>query len=83
MSVKKVVGASSPIARRCAFVGHLRNAVNTAAVIELFVSISFGLWSALLSEFGPKSEQKAPSCPQSTKPFEPDLANGLFPTIVR
>src|ERR1700687_3581419 len=40
MSVKKVVGAGSPIARRCAFVGHLRNAINTAAVIELFVSIS-------------------------------------------
>jgi hypothetical protein len=39
MSVKKVVGAGSPIARRCAFVGHLRNAMNTAAVIELFVSI--------------------------------------------
>ena len=39
MSVKKVAGAGSPIARRCAFVGHLRNAVNTAAVIELFVSI--------------------------------------------
>ena len=35
----KVVGAGSPIARRCAFVGHLRNAINTAAVIELFVSI--------------------------------------------
>src|SRR3984893_5776132 len=39
MSVKKVVGAGSPIARRCAFVGHLRNAINTAAVIELFVPI--------------------------------------------
>ena len=38
--VKKAVGAGSPIARRCAFVGHLRNAINTAAVIELFVSIS-------------------------------------------
>src|ERR1700682_1568853 len=39
MFVKKAVGAGSPIARRCAFVGHLRNAVNTAAVIELFVFI--------------------------------------------
>jgi hypothetical protein len=39
MSVKKVAGAGSPIARRCAFVGHLRNAINTAAVIELWASI--------------------------------------------
>jgi hypothetical protein len=39
MSVKKVAGAGSPIARRCAFVGHLRYALNTAAVIELFASI--------------------------------------------
>src|ERR1700730_1192190 len=39
MSVKKVAGAGSPVARRCAFVGHLRNAINTAAVIELFVPI--------------------------------------------
>ena len=40
MLVKKAVGAGSPIARRCAFVGHLRNAMNAAAAIELFVSIS-------------------------------------------
>ena len=40
MSVKKVPGAGSPIARRCAFVGHLRNAENTAAVIGLFASIA-------------------------------------------
>jgi hypothetical protein len=33
------VGSGSPIARRCAFVGHLRNAIKSAAVIELFVSI--------------------------------------------
>jgi len=38
--VKKAVGAGSPIARRCAFVGHLRNAMNAAAAIELFVTIS-------------------------------------------
>ena len=37
--VKKAVGAGSPIAR-CAFVGHLRNAMNAAAAIELFVTIS-------------------------------------------
>src|SRR6266566_9047531 len=39
MSVKKASGAGSPIARRYAFVGHLRNAKNTAAVIDLLVSI--------------------------------------------
>src|ERR1700740_77716 len=35
VSVKKVSGAVSSIARKYAFVGHLRNARNTAAVIEL------------------------------------------------
>ena len=40
MSEKKVVGAGSPIARRCAFVGHFKKAKNTAAVIELFVFIA-------------------------------------------
>src|ERR1700722_17383925 len=39
MLVKNAVGAGSPVARRCALVGHLRNAINTAAVIQLFVSI--------------------------------------------
>jgi len=40
MSEKKVAGAGSSIARKCAFVGHLREAQNTAAVIELFVFIA-------------------------------------------
>jgi hypothetical protein len=39
VSVKKTSRAGSPIARRYAFVGHLRNAGNTAAVIELLASI--------------------------------------------
>jgi hypothetical protein len=39
MLAKYVSGADSPIERRCAFVGHLRNAANAAAVIELFVFI--------------------------------------------
>jgi hypothetical protein len=39
MSAKKVPGGGSPIAKRYAFVGHLRNAENTAAVIELLASI--------------------------------------------
>ena len=39
VSVKKASGAVSSLARRYAFVGHLRNARNTAAVIELFASI--------------------------------------------
>src|SRR5580693_9391728 len=39
VSVKKASGAVSPLARRYTFVGHLRNARNTAAVIELFASI--------------------------------------------
>jgi hypothetical protein len=39
MSVKKEAGADSPLARRYAFVGHLREAKNTAAVIGSFVSM--------------------------------------------
>ena len=39
MSAKKVPGGDLPIAKRCAFVGHLMNAENTAAVIELLASI--------------------------------------------
>src|SRR5260370_26748795 len=39
VSVKKASGAVSSLARRYAFVGHLRNARNTAAVIELLASI--------------------------------------------
>src|ERR1700730_10364975 len=38
-SAKKVPGGDAPIAKRCAFVGHLMNAENTAAVIELLASI--------------------------------------------
>jgi len=38
MSAKKVPGGRSPIAKRCAFVGHLTNAENTAAVIGLLAS---------------------------------------------
>jgi hypothetical protein len=40
MSAKKGFGAGSPMAMRYAFVGHLRNAENIAAVIELLVSIT-------------------------------------------
>jgi hypothetical protein len=40
MSAKKIAGAGSPLARRYAFVGHLREAENTAAVIGLFVSMA-------------------------------------------
>jgi hypothetical protein len=39
-SAKKVPGGDAPIAKRCAFVGHLMNAENTAAVIELFASMT-------------------------------------------
>jgi hypothetical protein len=39
MSAKSVPGAGSPIDIRCAFVGHLRNAENNAAVIGLFASL--------------------------------------------
>src|SRR5215471_8658435 len=39
-SAKKVPGGDSPIAKRCAFVGHLMNAENTAAVIGLLASIA-------------------------------------------
>src|SRR5260370_34042875 len=40
MSTKKVPGAGSPIAKRCAFVGHLRNAENIAAEIRLLAPIA-------------------------------------------
>src|SRR5260370_13263005 len=40
ISAKKAPGAGSPIARRCGFVGHLRNAENAAAVIGLLASIA-------------------------------------------
>jgi hypothetical protein len=40
MSAKKTPGEGSPIAKRCAFVGHLRNAENTAVVIVLLASIA-------------------------------------------
>src|SRR5262249_29186921 len=46
MLAKYVSGAGSPIARRCAFVGHLRNAANVAAVIELFIIGRFAAFSA-------------------------------------
>jgi len=47
VSVKKVPGAGSPIAKRCAFVGHLRNAENTAAVIGLigFIAVDYAVVS--------------------------------------
>jgi hypothetical protein len=38
MSTKKAPGAGSPIVKRCAFVGHLTNAENTAAEIWLLAS---------------------------------------------
>src|SRR5664279_2110056 len=40
MSAKWAPGAGSPMDRRCAFVGHLRNAENNAAVIGVFASIA-------------------------------------------
>src|SRR3979411_629304 len=40
MSAKWAPRAGSPIAMRCAFVGHLRNAENNAAVIGVFASIA-------------------------------------------
>lgn len=40
MSAKKAPGVGSPVPKRCAFVGHLRNAENTAAVIALFASMA-------------------------------------------
>jgi len=39
MSTKKAPGAGSPIAKRCAFVGHLRNAENIAAEIWVLAPI--------------------------------------------
>jgi hypothetical protein len=40
MSVKKAAGVDSPIVKRCAFVGHLRNAANVVALITSFASIA-------------------------------------------
>jgi hypothetical protein len=40
MSAKWAFGAGSPIDMRCAFVVHLRNAENTAAVIGVFAPIA-------------------------------------------
>src|SRR4051794_29248713 len=40
ISAKKVPGAGSSVATRCAFVGHLTNAENTAAVIALLASMA-------------------------------------------
>jgi hypothetical protein len=40
MSTKKAPGVGSPIAKRCAFVGHLTNAENTAAEIWLLAFIA-------------------------------------------
>ena len=40
MSAKKAPGAGSPITKRCAFVGHLMNAENAAAVIGLLAFIA-------------------------------------------
>src|SRR4051794_36119072 len=40
ISAKKEPAAGSPIARRCAFVWHLRNAENSGAVIRLLAFIS-------------------------------------------
>ena len=43
MSAKKVSELVSPVTRRCAFVGHLRNAENIAAVMSLFVLMAVSL----------------------------------------
>src|SRR5258708_7092860 len=55
MSVKKEFGMGSPMARRYAFVGHLRNAENIAAVIELLVSIIV----SIMRSFGRQDRQTA------------------------
>src|SRR5208337_1687070 len=40
MSAKKVPVTGAPLAKRCAFIGHLMNAENTAAVIGSLASIA-------------------------------------------
>src|SRR3954447_15212964 len=69
MSAKKIPGGGSPIAKRCAFIGHLMNAENTAAVIDVLASIEadcagvlvgtiYAAWPEGLTESGSRATRQ-------------------------